>query len=286
MDEQTQDKYLPPNAQANQGAVPASYAPNPVIVTPPPRQYKFDDAISDEEKRHRVSVIIVNIILAPFFFLLATSLIVYSCGLFLIAPVVAWLFSEVQVRRIQALGVTVSPAQFPEVYRATEQVCARFGIPNRFKVVVVQSGEMNAFALKVASNRLVILYSSAVESIIDSPDEIAALMGHEICHHVRDHGWTRFFLLYRPAPFKAARELTCDNAGLLAAGNAYAMTQVLKKLSVGRDLSRRINDHALEEEARQINSGFTGWLVRRYLSHPPVGARIQNLREFAARAGF
>jgi hypothetical protein len=37
------------------------------------------------------------------------------------------------------------------------------------------------------------------------------------------------------------------------------------------------------EEASQIYSGVTGWFLRRNLTYPPLGKRIQNVATFSQR---
>ena len=105
-------------------------------------------------------------------------------------------------------------------------------------------------------------------------------MAHELCHTVLDHGWRNTFEIYKPMRYRAAREFTCDNAGLVAAESLDATTALLKKLCVGRKLFKLVDDAALIEESRQIYRGFTGWLLKQYLSHPPAGARIKNVQQF------
>jgi hypothetical protein len=38
-------------------------------------------------------------------------------------------------------------------------------------------------------------------------------------------------------------------------------------------------------ESKRIYSGFIGWLLRQYLTHPPAGARLENLSRFASMSG-
>ena len=54
-----------------------------------------------------------------------------TMGVFLAIAVPGWLLglilAEYQIRRLEAVGATVSPTQFPEVYQAAGDVCAQFG---------------------------------------------------------------------------------------------------------------------------------------------------------------
>lgn len=245
------------------------------------RRHRIAEAVSREEKRQRPMNYLVNGIL----WLILLILVILTVGAALILFILGWLIAlltaEYQVRRIQAMGVTVSPYQFPRVFVALQRVCDCFGLPNRYRVVVVQSGQMNALAIKFARKRVIVLFSEIAESVMNQPDELAALLAHEVCHHAMDHGIRGIFELYKPAIFRSARELTCDNAGFLVSGNVDSVKSMLRKATVGNALAPLLSDPALEEEAKQINSGLVGWFVRRHLSHPPLGARIRNVREFS-----
>ena len=52
-------------------------------------------------------------------------------------------------------------------------------------------------------------------------------------------------------------------------------------LCVGRFMFDRVSEPELIEESHHIYSGLTGWFIRQYLSHPPAGARLENLESFA-----
>lgn len=242
----------------------------------------FHDCVSDDELKQRLSVTIINSLI---WLVLALSVVATLGGLLLVAlfgKLIQWLFSEYNVRRIQAYGCSVSERQFPTVQRAADDVCERFGIENHYRIIVVPSGELNAFAIKFAKKKVVVILSELLEAVIETPDELRALLAHELCHTVLDHGWRNTFEIYKPMRYAAARELTCDNAGLVASGNLDATRSLLKKLCVGRRLSKLVNEPALIAESQQIYRGFTGWLLRQYLSHPPAGARIKNVQEFYA----
>lgn len=119
-----------------------------------------------------------------------------------------------------------------------------------------------------------------LEGIIDQPAELRFLIGHELAHLVLDDTMGGKFLIYRPAAFKAAREFTCDNCGCAAAGDVSAAKTALKRLCVGNKMHHRLNEQFLEAESKYIYSGLTGWLLKQYLTYPPLGRRLANVREF------
>jgi Zn-dependent protease with chaperone function len=245
---------------------------------------QFQQCISTEEKKGRASVTLVNVVIWLFLIFLTTC----SFGALLLVAFVGWLlrslFAEYNVRKLQALGTTASPDQFPAVAEAVTSVCERFNFAKRPRVIVLSSGETNAFAMKFARKRVMVILSELLEGIIERPEEVRALVAHEMCHNALDHGPRGVFEIYKSARYKAGRELTCDNAGLVAAENLDSAKTLIKKLCVGPKLYDHLSDRALITEAGYLYSGFVGWLLRGHLTHPPAGARLENLDRFWASA--
>lgn len=236
----------------------------------------FTMCVSQQERKRQGWTIFLNVVLW----------LVLLCTVWgIIGALFAWLMrallAEYVVRQIQARGLRVSEQQFPVVHEAAQQVYQCFNVQKPITIIVLASGEANAMALHIARKRVIILLSSLLDGVIDHPEELRALLAHEACHIELGTGWRGIFELFKPAPFSQGRELTCDNAGLVAAGDLTAAKQLIKKLCVGRFLFERVSEPALIEEARYIYSGLAGWLIKQYLSHPPAGARLENLETFA-----
>lgn len=242
----------------------------------------FADCVSAEERQQRLSVVLVSGLM----WLVLIVAVIASMGIALVALLPAWLLqrvlAEYQVRRIQALGATVSETQLPEVHRAATEVMTRFGQTSLPRIIVLGSGEVNALAIRFARKRVIVLLSELLEGVLDNPAQLRFLLAHECCHLVLGGSFRGGFEIYKPARYRQARELTCDNAGTVAAGDAAEARAVVRRLCVGNRLQTRLNEQALKGEARLIYSGFSGWLLRRNLSHPPAGARIENIERFAA----
>lgn len=240
----------------------------------------FHDCVSKEERKQRMSVLVINVLI----WIVLVIFTVATMGILLIAALIGtffqWLLAEYNVRRLQAYGCTISEKQFPTVLRAANQVCARFGVENHYRIILIPSGELNAFAIKFAKKKVIVILSELLEAVIETPDELRALLGHELCHTVLDHGWRNTFEIYKPMRYRAARELTCDNAGLIASGSLQSTKALVKKLCVGKKLHKFVDESSLIIESEQIYRGFAGWLLKQYLSHPPAGSRIKNVELF------
>lgn len=191
------------------------------------------------------------------------------------------LLSEYQSRLIRATGARVTRNQFPEVYEAAAQVRRHFRVRDDIPIIVIEASSVNALAVRIARRKMIILFSDLVASAQDSPAQMRFLLAHEIAHCVLDHGRRRFIELVRSAGFKRGRELTCDNAGLAAANSLADSSTMLSKLAVGRLLWNKIDAETMKREAREITSGIVGHFVKRHLTHPTCGERLENLASFA-----
>lgn len=266
----------------------------------------FGKCVSSEERKKRFGTTLVNLIIWAVISLFMIGLVVcvvmmllegrkdvngilIGVGAFFFAILIGWiskyLFAEYNVRKLQALGATVSADQFPVVHSAVEEIRRRFNVKRHVRVIVVASGEVNAFAVRFAKKHVVLLNSELLEGLIENRQQLLALLGHEMCHVVMDHGPRGTFEIIKSAPYRAAREMTCDNAGYVASGSVEETKAMLKKLCCGKVLHAYLSEPALIEESQQLNSGFVGWLLRQYMTHPPFGKRLQSVGQFAKKHG-
>jgi Zn-dependent protease with chaperone function len=249
----------------------------------------FSDCISEMEKKNRTSVYLVSIVIWG---LLALTLFGAFMGgaepLIFYAAIggIGWLVNvitaEYQARMIRAIGARVTEDQFPEVYEAYEQVRARFGVREDIPIVIIEAGSVNALAIKFARKKMIVLFSELINAVKDNPQQLRFFLAHELCHCILDHGSRRFLELHKPAKFKRGRELTCDNAGVVAAGSSAEAVAALGKATVGKELWGKLHQPTLEAEAKEIMSGFSGWMLSRHLTHPACGERMKNAQSFAA----
>ncbi len=238
------------------------------------------ECVAEEEKKKRAGVAFMSVLLWLLFVLVGIA----SFGVTLVIAAVGWLINrimaEYNVRRLQALGTMAGAEQFPEIDKALSEVCHQFEVAEMPRVIVLNSSDVNAMAIKFARKKVIVLLSEILEGIIDRPAELRFVLGHEMAHHQLDHGGRGAFEIYKPAAYRAARELTCDNAGTAAAGDLESAKTSLKRLGVGNKLHGRLNEAFLESETRYIYSGLTGWLLKQYMTYPPLGKRLKNVEQF------
>ncbi len=241
----------------------------------------LNECISEEEKQKRSGVAIMSC----FGWLFLLLIVVASGGGILLLYGFAWLvnhlMAEYNVRKLQALGTAANQEQFPEIWEALTVVCGKFEVKELPRVIILNDSQINAFALRYARKKVVVLLSKTLEGVLDRPEELRFFLGHEVAHLRLDFGWRGIFELYKPAAYRAARELTCDNCGCAAAGSLEASKNALKRLGIGNQLVDRLKEDYLVAEAEYIYSGFTGWLLKQYLTYPPLGRRLASVTKFA-----
>jgi Zn-dependent protease with chaperone function len=236
--------------------------------------------VSRAERKLRFTTALLSMLLwIPFL-----TMMVATLGLILIPTLLFYVAGEYFRRRVQALGVSVSPRQFPEVNAALEDVCRQFHV-KRPPCVVLNGGGYNAFAMRFGSKPLIVLLVEPLEGVLDKPAELRFLIGHELGHVMLDFGSRRFLEIYRSAAFSAAREMTCDNVGLAASGDLQASKNALRRLVGGNKLFARLDEDELADDAARLRSGIWGWFLRQYSAYPPIGTRLRNVEEFAEKHG-
>lgn len=194
------------------------------------------------------------------------------------------LVSELDVRKLRAVGVTVSEKQFPHIHQAILEVCSQFQITKIPTVIVLNHSETNALAIHYANKHVIVLYSQLLESSLSNINELKFILGHEIAHLFFRKGFRSRFNIVMTPFYHAGREQTCDNVGLAASGDLNASITALRMLSAGHTLSANINTEELEAEAVRLYSGINGWLLKHYLSYPSVGKRIANIQKFSSES--
>jgi Zn-dependent protease with chaperone function len=238
------------------------------------------ECISAEERKKRFGVAFINGLVWLMLLLAVIGTFGFILALYAFVWLVNWLLAEYNVRKLMAFGTTATADQFPEIAQALTEVCKRFDVKEQPRMVVINGSSVNAFAMKFAKKKVIVLLSETVEGILDKPEQLRFIIGHELAHVLIDHGARGIFERYKPAAYKAARELTCDNAGVVSAGDLESAKDVLKRLGVGNKLYNRLNEGYLQAEAKYIYSGVTGWFLKQYLTYPPLGKRIANITQF------
>ncbi|MCE5322575.1 M48 family metallopeptidase [bacterium] len=198
------------------------------------------------------------------------------------------------VAYIKSNAIEVSENQIPGVYEAARVCCEKLG-SNQPAVYVMQDGLWNAFAMKLAGRRIVVLLSGAIDSLLLKGDmrQVTWLIGHEIGHHAAGHldflsktaefgAWLPWLLLW----YKRRCELTCDRIGLYCTGDPTACLTALANLSVGAQLAPCVNiNEAIAQWHRHQHEVYVRYRTI-YSTHPPHLWRMEEMAKAAAVMGM
>lgn len=163
----------------------------------------------------------------------------------------------------------------------------------QWEVNVISSDELNAFC---ATGGKIALYSGIIEKLSLTDDEIAAIMGHEIAHALREHSRER-------ASLRLGAQLGVTLVGMAAGANksqvdlADDMSRLFYLLPNSREHETEADRMGVELAARRLRSACSeigmaqnagnGRLADAAIPEPPSHqTRIIDLETYSARAMF
>jgi Zn-dependent protease with chaperone function len=172
-----------------------------------------------------------------------------------------------------ASAVKVSERQFPHIYEMLRDGCYVLDMETVPELYIVQEPVPNAMAIGLSDPFIVI--NSGLVDLCD-PEELRAVIGHELGHILSGHAVYRTMLLilimlaariaWMPIGYLGLRgiiwgleewfrksELSCDRAGLLAGQDINASRRVLMKLAGGSRLTE-MNADAFHEQAHEYDA--------------------------------
>jgi predicted Zn-dependent protease len=188
-----------------------------------------------------------------------------------------------QVARVRAIAARLIPATGS--FRADAPKW-------RWEVNVITSREVNAWCMPGGK---IAVYTGLIETLNATDDELAAVMGHEIAHALREHGRER---ASQQATQGILLQVLGAAAGLGDAGMDLAglVTNVTLTLPNSREHEQEADRIGLELAARagyHPNAAVTLWQKMsksaggappQFLStHPSPSTRIQDLQAYAPR---
>jgi len=162
----------------------------------------------------------------------------------------------------------------------------------RWEVNVISSQEVNAWCMPGGK---IAVYTGLIDKLAVTDAELAAVMGHEIAHALREHGREK-------ASQQAAQNTIIGIGGALlgvgqiGASLANIVADVTFSLPNSREFEREADRIGVELSARagydpyaavslwQKMSQVGGGAPAQFLStHPSAASRIQDLQDYAAR---
>jgi Zn-dependent protease with chaperone function len=132
----------------------------------------------------------------------------------------------------------------PDVAEIMAATSAALGITSPIETYVYPSAQFNAAAVRPEEGRLFVMFSSSLLEGF-SPAELRFVIGHELGHHLfRHHDIPTSLLLASPRDIRPGlalalfawqryAEVSCDRAGVVAAGGLEPAATALFKLASG-----------------------------------------------------
>ncbi len=213
-------------------------------------------------------------------------------GLLLLLFVLLAEYVTLRLMRAQWLahGARVDAEHFPHLHEAVEDVRGRLGYREPLEVYVVEATWVNAFISSLLGTRFMVLFSQIVEGAEDDPNQLRALVGHEMAHVAAGHFHLRFVKLmggWVPLLWSAwsrACEYTADSVAYACTGDLEATERLLATLSVGWRLARHVRPQKMIEQANEASASLAARYLELTSSHPLLVKRIRALRALAAPA--
>jgi len=196
--------------------------------------------------------------------------------------------------------LNVNKAMYNRVNGISQRLIAQVGVfrPDAkrwaWEVNVEKNDQLNAYCMP--GGKIMVL-SGLVEKIKATDDELAAVIGHEIAHALREHGRERMSQAYvQQFGVKALAAMVGGSAGNMAAKGAGLGSKLFFALPNGREQERESDRIGLELAARagyNPNAAVTLWQKMsaqsksappEFLStHPASANRIADLKALAPK---
>lgn len=245
----------------------------------------FDPLVHYEE-RVMFGVLLAISILSYLLLLVSIIGIVYVAFFGLLMLVMQGLF----VGSVRGNAVRLGERQFPDAYRLAQQLAAQMGIQRMPEIYLQQAGgAINAFATRLLSRDLVVVYSDVFELAYQQGEaELAFVLAHELAHVKRQHVKWRWVLApgmlmpFLSQAYERACELTCDR--FAAHCRPDGAVRGLLVLAAGKHLYGKVD---AAEYVGQIatTAGFWTSLAEAMATHPNLPKRVRMLQQATGATG-
>lgn len=213
--------------------------------------------------------------------------VMYSVVLILIVLLLSalkWMVKGFMIGTIKGNSVRVTAKQYPSIFEIVSEQARELQL-SEVPEIYIQVGFFNAFVMKFARTKVLMLYSEVVETALKGDNDILRfIIGHELGHIKRKHLTKDKWLLFSNViPFLGKAysrgcEFTCDRIGYHFSRKG-AIEGILI-LSTGREIYSKINIDQFVDEA--VNSGsFWMWLSEKFATHPHVARRLDEVKKYA-----
>ncbi len=210
--------------------------------------------------------------------------VVVTWGIALLFWIASPFFYKRSQRRARAMihgsALLVGPDQFPEVHEAVQRLSRQLRIQSVPDILIMESSEQNAAALKTGSRAAVILTDEMVQGAISTgdPKVLDFIIGHELSHHALGHtGLFRGMMSSKYRPLSRLDEFTCDAVADALVESKQSAAMALALLAVGPQLLPKVNLKALLSQAQAVVADKESRKSEKMLTHPLLLRRFGRI---------
>lgn len=245
-----------------------------------------------KENLYRIISFIPTVLLLPLIIITGPLLILYV----LVFALFGWLAQQWAMAYVMGHCVQLSDKQFPELNKIAQDVAKELRLKEIPAVFIMESSEVNAFALRFVHKRYVFLTGMVMDIMLAAGryDEIRFIIGHEFAHHALGHTSPWLNLAILPAQFipflggaySRACELSADRVAFVLGNYSMDAVHALANLATGsRHLASRVDLDVFAAQEYKVPA-FFGFLTNLYATHPRLTVRILELKSFTPQSSF
>lgn len=181
---------------------------------------------------------------------------------------------------LKASALRVGPRQFPGIHTSATDYARRLGLAEAPEVYVVDTAEVNGFALRFGRKNAVVLTDEAVAASLEgkSPGALAFVIGHELGHIALGHHRPVRGVLRRLLWLSRLDEHSADRVACELVGSREAAEDGVLLLCAGPRLLSFVDRGAVREQAAEVVADPATKKAERTLTHPTTLRRFERVQ--------
>jgi Zn-dependent protease with chaperone function len=197
----------------------------------------------------------------------------------IMAPIVEYFNRKRAMAALKGSAVQVGPEQIPELHQCAVTIAERLGMKAPPAVYIVEGNVINAAAMRLAGQQVVVLQDDIVDACLRSGDArtLMFILGHEMAHHALGHtGMLRANLSRVFKKLSRLDEFSCDAVAGVLVDDRNVSARAITVLTVGPQLLSFLNHNTLMMQAQEVNANRHSQKAEKRLTHPLLLRRLHR----------